>query len=98
TWNLSQGTLHFKLGNVLVALGDPVAALDEYRRCVTSREALVARDGRNIEWQRLLSSSYDSLGSGHLALNNLPDALEAYRRRLEIAQALVKLDDVNAEW
>ena len=52
-----------RIGDVLVAQGDGPGALAAYRRGLTIREALAARDPANTQWQTDVAVSCAKLGT-----------------------------------
>lgn len=104
---LWQSDLKFSLenlGNLLKARNegeDWKEAESCYRRALEIAEELVAKDGRNAQWQRDLRMSLNNLGNLLQQRNEGEDWKEAesyHRRALEIAEELVAKDGSNAQW
>ena len=86
------------LGDVLVAKGDPEAALAAYEEARRDAEALAEREPDNAVCQRDLSITHDRIADILLARGQLDLALEGCRRSLAIAEALAARDPTNTGW
>jgi tetratricopeptide (TPR) repeat protein len=76
------------LGDVLVAKGEPEAALAAYEEARRDAEALAEREPDNPVWQRDLSITHDRIVDMLLARGQLDLALESCRKSLAITEAL----------
>ena len=73
----------------LVALGRAGEALDTARRSVALREALVARDPANVDWQERLSFALTNEHDSLAALGRVAEAIVVARREVAIMQGVV---------
>jgi tetratricopeptide (TPR) repeat protein len=86
------------LGDVLIAKGEPEAALAAYGEALREVEALAEREPENAVWQRDLSIAHDRIADMLLARGDLDLALERCCKSLAIAEALAARDLGNTGW
>jgi non-specific serine/threonine protein kinase/serine/threonine-protein kinase len=78
-------------------LGDPGAALENYRKAFALYDALVAADARDTTARRGEALLQIRIGDMLGSRDDLQGALQAYQRALEISQRLAAEDPTNAE-
>lgn len=85
-------------GDVLVSLGQSLAAINCYQTSMKFRVKLVETEPENTEWQRDLSVSHNKVGDMHKANGDGIKALKAYEDGLAIAKTLAELDPKMVQW
>jgi tetratricopeptide (TPR) repeat protein len=73
----------------LASLGRAAEAVDIARRSATLREALVAQDPANVDWQERLTFALANETNGLADLGRLPEAIASARREMAIMQRVV---------
>jgi hypothetical protein len=79
-WERDLSVSHNRIGDVLVAQGDLVAALTAFRKSLAIAEALAGRDAANTQWQRDLSISHNRIGDVRVAQGDLGAAWRRFAR------------------
>jgi tetratricopeptide (TPR) repeat protein len=100
-WQRDLSVSHDRIGDMLCTQGDIGTydkALASYRKGLSIREALAARNPANTQWQRDLSVSHNKIGDMLVKQGDSSGALAAYREALTIRVALVTHDSANTQW
>src|SRR5262249_25137886 len=97
-----QAICYFLVGAALAERGDLMAALQNFRRALAIREALVKEHPTNTKYRRGLEEIYNRMGSlsGNPMFINLGDkaaALEYSRRALTLSEELAASDQKNSQ-
>ena len=85
-------------GDRLLAQGDLVGGLREYRASLAISERLALTDPGNVVWQRDVFVSHNEVGDVLLAQGDMAGALREYRESLAISERLASSDLGNATW
>jgi len=85
-----------KLGDVLLAQGDPGGALAAYQNALAIAQRMAAADPSNAPWQRDLAVCHSRLGKALRAQGDLRGALAAYQNALANAQRLAAADSSDS--
>ena len=94
-WQHHLAISHDRIGSVLQAQGDLVAALREYRTSVMIAGRASAADPANSAWQRDLGVAHEHLGEVLQALGDLPGALKEFEGKRAIAARLAETEPGN---
>jgi non-specific serine/threonine protein kinase/serine/threonine-protein kinase len=78
-------------------LGDPVAALDSYRKSLTLYDGLIASDARSPTARRGKALLEIRIGDLQELKDDLPAAVQAYGTALTLSESLAAEDPTNAE-
>jgi eukaryotic-like serine/threonine-protein kinase len=89
---------YLRLGQLFVERENLADARERIERAHEIAERNAGRNPDNLEWQRDLSVSHNTLGSVWLAQGSLTEALKSYQADLAIADRLAKYDPSNAGW
>ena len=87
-----------EIGNILMAKGDTVGALEAYQGSVPIMEQMAKVNPGNVVWQLNLSIAHNSIGDVFAAQNKLDEAVKWYRDSLAIRERLTDIDPSNANW
>jgi len=93
-------TAYDKLGTVqntptVAHLGDSAGAMPSHRKAAALREALVAGDSTNLDYQRELLDSYWNIAVLVNVEGDLPRAVEMLRQQLAMREKLLAADPTN---
>ena len=91
-------TAHIKVGNILMARGDLVEALESYRDGLAVADRLAEAEPENAAWQHKTTQIFIKVGDVLMAQGNFAEALNSYRDALPVADRLAKSDPENADW
>jgi tetratricopeptide (TPR) repeat protein len=97
-WQHHLAISHDRIGSVLHAQGDLVAALREYRISVTIAGRASSADPANSAWQRDLGIAHEHLGEVLQALGDLPGALKEFEGKRAIVARLAEAEPGNSGW
>ena len=97
-WQRNLSVSYDKIGEVLVAQGNPGEALNFFREGLAAGERLAKADATNAGWQRDLWMSYNKVGDMLLHQGLLAEALKSFGNGLGIGARLVAANCNNAEW
>ena len=97
-WQHHLAISHDRIGSVLQAQGDLVAALREYRTSVMIAGRASAADPANSAWQRDLGIAHEHLGEVLQALGDLPGALKEFEGKRAIVARLAEAEPGNPGW
>lgn len=89
---------HKVLGDLFVAQGNLLGALDRYRRGLAIEERLGPEDPHNPRWMRDLSVSHEKIGKILVARGDLPGALDAFMSGLAPLAWLADAEPGNPDW
>ncbi len=87
-----------RVGDVLLAKGDTVGALENLRGGLEIAEALAERDSGNLGWQHDLSVSLDRVGEALSKMGDLDAAYACYRKGFAISERLASQHPDRLEW
>lgn len=85
-------------GDVMVARGDLVGALQSYRAGMAIRGQLVKQDPANATWQREFAISLDYVGDVLREQGDRTGALSSYSQAMAIRETHVKQDGSDERW
>ena len=91
-WQRDLAVARGRIGNVLLTLGDPAAALEQYQAALAISERLAAADPSNADWRRDLPVGHTKVGDVLLALGDVAGAEARYRAALAIEERLAAED------
>jgi tetratricopeptide (TPR) repeat protein len=97
-WQHHLAISHDRIGSVLQAQGDLVAALREYRTSVMIAGRAGAADPANSAWQRDLGVAHEHLGEVLQALGDLPGALKEFEGKRAIVARRAEAEPGNPGW
>lgn len=107
-WQWSLSVIHERIGEALYMKSQFMQnqptqagwldALEEYRKAIKIRLALVKQDSGNIDWQCGLSVSHNKIGEVMSALHDWRGALAEYHESMKIRQALAEKYPDNPVW
>ncbi|HOG45694.1 MAG TPA: tetratricopeptide repeat protein [Anaerolineae bacterium] len=89
---------YHKLGEVYLALGEPVRAREPYERCLAIAKMLRQRVPDRAEYARDLAVSYERLGNLCVLLDELAQARKLFGECLAIADELRRCAPDNVEY
>jgi tetratricopeptide (TPR) repeat protein len=87
-----------EIGNILMARGDTVGALEAYQGSLPLMEQMAKANPGNVVWQLNLSIAYNSIGDVFAAQSKRDEALKWYRESLAVRERLTDIDPSNANW
>ena len=90
------GAMYGNIGRLLFNEGNPMAALENYRKGQALDEALVKENNTNAFYRRELAIMDGNIGTTLLALGNKTEALESCRQAVKILDSLVAADPNDA--
>jgi tetratricopeptide (TPR) repeat protein len=90
---------HAKLGDLHLAMGEPIPAVERYRQAVALTESALRLAPLNVEWKRDLAVSYNRLGDVSVRLLREPSrGREEYERAARILDELRRAEPKNADY
>jgi tetratricopeptide (TPR) repeat protein len=97
-WQHDLSVVYTRVGDVLMAQGNPTEALKSFTDSLAIRERLAQADPSNAEWQRALAFVNERLGGVHIERKETDKAKAAFERALAIYDKLTARfpDDIPA--
>jgi serine/threonine protein kinase/tetratricopeptide (TPR) repeat protein len=99
-WRLDLSRVYHKIGDLqgnvdYSNLGNTAGAVENKRRALVLREALVSEEPSNKDFRDLLSESYLNLGKMQRIMGDLTSALQNYRKALALQEEFSAAEPTN---